>query len=146
MNKVLLLGRLTKDIEIKKTQSNLSVCDFSLAINQGKDKDAEFVNCQAWKETSELLAKYVKKGQQVAIEGRIHTSSYDGQNGKVYRTYVVVDRLELIGNREAKQEQMSNNSHQEQTGEYEPLKGHEEPLSTGPFKPSDLDSDCLPFY
>ncbi|MEG2457286.1 MAG: single-stranded DNA-binding protein [Bacilli bacterium] len=105
MNKVALIGRITKDLELKVTGSGLATLRFSLAINRivkNKDGkyDADFINCVAFGKTAEIISKYCFKGSQIAIEGRIQTGSYDAQDGtKRYTTDVVVDRLELLGSK-----------------------------------------------
>lgn len=108
MNKVELIGRLTKDIELKKTQSNMSVCQFTIAVNRVKKEgqpDADFISCIAWNKTAELLDKYVAKGNRIGIVGRLQTRSYEGKNGKVYATEVVVDELEFLENKKEQKEQ-----------------------------------------
>lgn len=143
MNKWIGCGNITKDLEIRKTNTGKSVLDFSIACNEGKTKDGndivDFVNIQAWERQAETIAQYLNKGSKILIEGKLKTTSYDGQNGKVYRTFVLLDRFEFVGGK-------ANNTNQPQTGEYEPLKGHEEPTQTGPLKPSDIAPDDLPFY
>jgi len=102
INRVVLVGRLTKDIELKKTNSNTSVCSFTLACNrrfQSKEpgaQTADFINCIAWRQSADFLAQYASKGAIVGVEGRIQTRSYDGQNGKVYVTEVVADNVQLL--------------------------------------------------
>ena len=102
MNRVELLGRLTKDPELKKTQSGLSVCSFTLAVNRPKKKDqeeqeADFISCVAWRQSAEYLSQYGQKGSMAAVEGRIQTRSYDDRDGKrVYVTEVVVDNLTVL--------------------------------------------------
>lgn len=101
INNVVLVGRLTKDIELKKTQSNLSVCNFTIAINNGKDEQgnerkADFIPCQAWRNSADLLGRYVKKGDKIAIEGKVTTDNWEKDGNKYSKTYVSVDRVELL--------------------------------------------------
>ncbi len=98
MNKVELIGRLTKDPEVRYTQSNNTlVASFTLAVNrrftrEGDTQTADFINCVAWAKTGEFVSKYFKKGQQVAVIGRIQTRSWDDDNGqKHYVTEVVAE-------------------------------------------------------
>jgi len=98
MNKVILMGRLTKDPELKyTTANNTAVCSFTLAVNrkftkQGEEKKADFINCQSWAKTAEFVAKYFTKGSQVAIVGRIETRTWDDNEGKKhYVTEVIVE-------------------------------------------------------
>ena len=98
MNKVILMGRLTRDPEVRYTQTNNTlVASFSLAVNrrfaaQGQERQADFINIVAWSKTGEFCSKYFKKGQQVAIIGRIQTRSGDDDQGqKHYVTEVVAE-------------------------------------------------------
>ena len=114
INNCVLIGRLTKDPELRHLQNGTGVANFTLAIDRGISKDkkmemeqkgqptAEFINITSWGKTAELVVNYLSKGRQVAIQGRIQTSSYEGQDGKrVYRTDVVADRVEFIGGNES---------------------------------------------
>lgn len=97
MNKVILTGRITKDIDLRYTQTQKPIVRFTLAVDRrNKEKEADFVSCVAWDKTAELMAKYLAKGSKIGIVGRIQTGSYDGQNGKVYTTDIVVDDLEFL--------------------------------------------------
>lgn len=103
MNKVVLIGRLTKDPELRYTPSKTAVCQINMAISrpvsQGKDPETDFINVTVWNKQAENLVKYVKKGNQIAIEGRIQTRSYDNEEGKkVYVTEVLANHVEFIGN------------------------------------------------
>lgn len=103
MNKVTLLGRLTRDIELKYTQSQKAFAKFTVAVNRrGKDAEADFITCQVWEKTAEFMQKHCTKGMQVAIVGRIQTGSYDDLDGKkVKTTDVVVEEVTPIwGKRE----------------------------------------------
>ncbi len=98
MNKAILLGRITKDLELKHTASGLAVLKFTVAVNRFKKGEADFINCLAWDKTAELINTYFKKGSLIAIEGRIQTGSYDNKEGKkVYTTEVVVERMHFTG-------------------------------------------------
>ena len=98
MNKVILMGRLTRDPEVRYTQtSNTLVSSFSLAVNrrfvrQGEERQADFINIVAWNKTGEFVSKYFKKGQQVAVVGRLQTRSWeDNQGQKRYVTEVIAE-------------------------------------------------------
>ena len=98
MNKVILMGRLTRDPEVRYTQTNNTlVASFSLAVNrrftrEGDTQTADFINIVAWAKTGEFVSKYFKKGQQVAVIGRIQTRSWEDQNGqKRYTTEVIAE-------------------------------------------------------
>ena len=98
MNKVILMGRLTRDPEVRYTQtSNTLVASFSLAVNrrfarQGEERQADFINIVAWNKTGEFVSKYFKKGQQVAEIGRLQTRTWDDEQGqKHYVTEVIAE-------------------------------------------------------
>lgn len=99
MNKVILMGRLTRDPEVRYTQgNNTAVCSFSLAVNrrfkQEGQHDADFINIVAWGKTAEFCSKYFDKGQQVGIIGRIQTRNYDDKEGKkIFVTEVVAEEV-----------------------------------------------------
>jgi single-strand DNA-binding protein len=100
-NKVILGGRLTQDIELKVTQSGLSVCSFSLAVNRKVAKDqpqkTDFIDCQAWRQTAEFLSRYFKKGSSLCIVGYLQKSEWTDQNGqKHYRTDIVADEVMFV--------------------------------------------------
>ena len=102
MNKAILLGRLTKAPEIKYTQSGKAVASFTLAIDRRNgangEKQADFISCVAWEKTAETIGNYCSRGQQIAVEGRIQSRSYDAQDGsKRYVTEVVVQSMEFCG-------------------------------------------------
>lgn len=103
MNRVVLVGRLTRDPEMRTTSSGISQTRFTLAVNrrtanQNGEREADFISCVAWRGTAEAIAKYLTKGRELAVEGRIQTGSYDAQDGtKRYTTDVVVDNFTFIG-------------------------------------------------
>lgn len=100
MNKVILMGRLTKDPELKYTQSNTAVCQFTLAVDRRFKSEgqptADFINIVAWRNTAEFVSKYFTKGSKIAVVGQIQTRSYEAQDGrKVYVTEVIADEVEF---------------------------------------------------
>ncbi len=106
MNKVILMGRLTKDPEVRYTQTNNTlVASFSLAVNrrfarQGEERQADFINIVAWSKTGEFCSKYFKKGQQVGVIGRIQTRTWDDEQGqKRYVTEVVAEEAYFADSR-----------------------------------------------
>ena len=107
MNSVVLIGRLTKDVDIRYSNNQTAVGRFSLAVDRhDKDKNCDFINCIAFGKSAENLEKYVKKGNKVAISGRIQTGSYTNKDGnKVYTTDVVAERVEFV---ESKQKEESS--------------------------------------
>lgn len=103
MNKVFLIGRLSRDPELRHTSNNTPFCQINVAISrpvgQSKEPETDFINVVVWNKQAENLVKYVKKGNQIAIEGRIQTRSYDNEEGKkVYVTEVLANHVEFIGN------------------------------------------------
>ena len=105
MNKVILIGRLTKDPELRTIASGNATTSFTIAVNrnftnQNGEREADFINCVAWRKQAENVAKYCTKGSQVAVEGRIQTRSYDAKDGtKRYVTEVVADNVTFLGSR-----------------------------------------------
>lgn len=98
MNKVILIGRTTKDIELKKTKSGKSACMFGLAVKREYSKeDTDFINLVAFNKTAELLSQYVKKGNRISVIGRLEQNDYTDKDGKNVSTYnVVVDNIEFL--------------------------------------------------
>lgn len=142
MNKVILLGNLTRDPERRVTNNNNSVTSFTVAVSKGKkDADgkytAEYINCVAWRLQADLVAKYFKKGSPICLEGKLQTSSYTDKNGdKRYKTEVVVDTIEFIrGLQNAEEPKEDPIPSQEVPGDF---------LGEG-FTPADLDDNELPF-
>lgn len=140
MNKVVLIGRLTKDIEVRAVGNTpKKVAEFSLACQTGKD--TEFINCVAWDRTVEVLDQYTSKGSQIGIEGHLTINKWQDANGNNRQKMIVTcDRIELLGSRKEQTE-----------GEYKPLENHEEdttkPLPENKsIKRTDIGSDYLPFY
>lgn len=123
MNKVLLLGRLTDNIEPRYTQSNKLVTSFTVAVNRAKadanGQEADFIRCEAWEKTAEILLNYFGKGSRISLEGRIKTGSYDDPNNagkKVYTTDVVVERIHFVdtlAESQARQQQQGYNNYQQ---------------------------------
>lgn len=103
MNKVILIGNLTKDPELSTTNSGIAFCRFTLAVSKrfsNEDRTADFINIVVWRAQAENCAKYLKKGSKAAVVGNIQTRSYDGQDGsKRYVTEVIAEEVEFIGTR-----------------------------------------------
>lgn len=111
MNKVILVGRLTKDPEVRNTSSQVPFCNFTVAVDrrfkdQNGQRQADFINCVAWRQTATFISTYFRKGARIGIVGSLQSRSYDDQNGqKRYVTEVVVEEAEFVessnsGNRE----------------------------------------------
>lgn len=105
MNKVFLIGRLTRDPELRYTGNNTAVASFSIAVNrnftnQSGEREADFINIVVWRKQAENVKNYLTQGSQVAIDGRIQTRSYDDQDGKKrYVTEVIADNVEFLGSK-----------------------------------------------
>ena len=102
MNKVFLIGRLSRDPELRHTTSGMPVCQINVAISrpvgQGKEPETDFINVVVWNKQAENVSKYLAKGRQIAIEGRIQTRNYDNNEGKrVYVTEVIDSNVEFLG-------------------------------------------------
>lgn len=101
MNKAILVGRLTKDPDLRSTASGIPVCSFTVAcdrrfLKQGEERQADFINCIAWKKSAESIAQYFSKGYRIALEGSIQTRSWTDNEGKTrYSTEVVVEQWEF---------------------------------------------------
>lgn len=109
INSVVLVGRLTRDAELKHTTSNIAVATFSLAVNRNfKDangeRETDFINCVIWRRQAENLANWAKKGALIGITGRIQTRSYENQQGqRVYVTEVVAENFQMLESRAARE-------------------------------------------
>ncbi|HFU3810422.1 TPA: single-stranded DNA-binding protein [Streptococcus suis] len=131
INNVVLVGRMTRDAELRYTPSNQAVATFTLAVNrnfknQDGEREADFINCVIWRQQAENLANWAKKGALIGITGRIQTRSYDNQQGqRVYVTEVVAESFQLLESRG----QQSNS----QDGSF----GHSSPM--------DIQDEDLPF-
>lgn len=103
MNKVILIGRLTADPELRYTPNGAAVCSFRIAVDrpfnsQSGEREADFINIVVWNKAAENTAKYMSKGRQIAVEGRLQIRSYDGNDGqRRWVTEVIADRVEFLG-------------------------------------------------
>jgi len=166
INRVVLVGRLTKDPELRYTPSGVAMARFTLAVNrtfsnQQGEREADFINCVVWRKQAENTANYLKKGSLAGVEGRIQTGSYEGQDGKrVYTTDVVADSVQFLEPRNSSgersqggqssggngQQQFSTPSYQQNQpmNQQNYTRVDEDPFSnsSGPIEVSD---DDLPF-
>lgn len=149
INNTVLIGRVTKGIELKQTQANKSVTQFVLAVNRqfknaNGEREADFINIVAWGKTAELLAQYAHKGSQIGVVGRIQTRNYENQQGqRVYVTEVVAESMTLLdskGNNQNQQAQPQTQQSQNQTPDFG---RNADPFSGG--SPMTLSDDDLPF-
>lgn len=113
MNNVTLMGRLTRDPELKYSQAGKAYCRFTVAINREFNREeADFINCLAFGKTAETIAEWLGKGRRIALQGRIQTGSYQNSNGDtIYTTEVVADRFEFVDsqNENSKKTHSNNN-------------------------------------
>lgn len=109
MNKVFLIGRLTRDPELRYTSSNLPVATFSLAVNrnftsQSGERETDFINIVVWRKQAENIKNYLTQGSQVAVDGRIQTRTYDGEDGKKrYITEVIADNVQFLDTKSSRE-------------------------------------------
>ena len=114
MNKVFLIGRLTRDPELRYTESNVPVATFSIAVNrnytnQAGEREADFINIIVWRKQAENVKNYIKKGSQIAIDGRIQTRNYEKDGQKRYVTEVVADNIQFLDSKGSRENNSSDN-------------------------------------
>jgi single-strand DNA-binding protein len=103
LNRTILMGRITHDLELRSTPSGTSVLQFSLAVErnfakQGEERQTDFISCVAWKQTAEMIAKWFGKGRLIAIEGRLQSRSYEDKQGNKHTAIeVIVDQVSFTG-------------------------------------------------
>lgn len=142
LNNISLVGRLTKDVELRYTPSNVAVATFTLAVNrtfknENGDREADFINCVMWRQQAENLANWAKKGALIGITGRIQTRSYENQQGqRVYVTEVVAETFQLLESKGQGNQQGQQRQAQQQTPDFS------RSASTNPL---DISDDMLPF-
>lgn len=152
LNRVVLVGRLTKDPDLRYTQSGIAVANFTVAVNrpfsnQQGEREADFINCVVWRKAAENLANYMKKGSQVGVDGRIQTRTFETKDGRTaFVTEVVADSVQFLEpkNSQGRQGggyQGSSNQNQHQ---YQGNNAQEDPFSKD-GEPIDISDDDLPF-
>lgn len=137
MNAVVLVGRTTRDIELRRTGNGTAVASFTLAVNRdfktNDGQEADFIQCVAWKKTAELLEQYVHKGDRIAVNGSIRTRNYEDSHGRtVYVTEVLVNHVEFLETKNREQSNYNNN-------------GYTEPDNINDNGHFELEKDELPF-
>lgn len=154
INNLTLVGRLTKDPDLKYTGNGTAVATFTLAVNrnftnQSGEREADFINCVIWRKPAETLANYAKKGVLIGVTGRIQTRSYDNQQGqKVYVTEVIADNFQLLESKKADSSQNTQGSgvSNSQTTNYTRNQQNRNNDESDPFSNSSIDiDDSLPF-
>lgn len=125
MNKVLLIGRITKDPEVRYTTTGIPSVSFSLAVDRGMrdasgNRQADFINCVAWRGQADFIARFIKKGYLLSVEGRIQSRSYQGQDGQTrYVTEVVLDGVENLQPRDPNAAPVNEQSNPYQQPQYQ---------------------------
>lgn len=127
LNRVILMGRITRDLELKQTPSGVSALSFTIAVDrsyvkQGEERQADFISCVAWRQQAEFISRYFGKGRMIALEGQLRTRSYDDNSGvKHYVTEVYIDSVSFTGeSKQVGQQQSQTASSQQEYGpEYE---------------------------
>lgn len=104
MNRVNLIGRITKELELRHTKNNKAVCEFTIATNRVNGKEADFITCQVWDKQAQNLVEYQGKGSLIGVSGEIRTESYEISGKKHYKTYVIVNQVEYLSPVEKVQE------------------------------------------
>ena len=113
-NKVILIGNMTADPEIKQTPGGLAVCTFSIAVNRrmSKNNEVDFITIQAWRQSAEFVCKYFKKGQPILVCGELHTRTWnDSKGNKRYATEVVAEEVSFVGSKESSTDGPDGNNH-----------------------------------
>ncbi|MCK1226003.1 single-stranded DNA-binding protein [Streptococcus uberis] len=169
INNVVLVGRLTKDAELRYTPSQVAVATFTLAVNrrfkeQNGEREADFINCVIWRQLAENLASWCKKGSLIGITGRIQTRNYENQQGqRVYVTEVIAESFQVLESRQQNDQgfnQQPQNNYQQPQNNYKPQnnQGYQQQSSQGfnqgqqgsffdgmTTNPVDISDDDLPF-
>ncbi len=149
MNKVILMGRLTTNPELKTTASNISVTSFSIAVDrpyakQGEQRQADFINIVCWRQRAEFVCKYFTKGQLIALDGSLQTRQYQDNNGNTrYVTEIVADNVYFTGDKRGSGQERNNSFSNGAPIPDEPAQTYSNG-SVGDFEESPLDDD-LPF-
>ena len=142
MNQTCLIGRLTKDAELKYTPANQAVAQFTLAVNRtfknaNGERETDFINCVIWRQSAENFANWAKKGNLIGITGRIQTRSYENQQGqRVYITEVIAENFQMLESRSQQQGQQQGQATQQQAKQPDPFAGG---------APTSISDDDLPF-
>ena len=150
INNVVLVGRLTKDVEIRKTQSGLSVASFTVACDRrlsqeqknNNEQSADFISCVAWRGSADFLGQYSHKGDTVGVEGRIQTRSYDRDGQKVYVTEIIANNVSILHSTQPRQAQAQTQP-QQQTQNAETTQAND-PMEDY-LNGYEINSDELPF-
>lgn len=150
INRTILVGRLTKDPELRYTSSNIAVVKFTLAVNRtfagpSGEREADFIQCVVWRKQAENLARFVKKGSLIGVEGRIQTGSYDDKDGiRKYTTEVVCDSVQFLEPKNQGNENIDDYGSQEYQRSYQ-KNDYQKPKRKESTPTIDVAEDDLPF-
>lgn len=147
MNSVVLVGRITANPEVRKTQSGLSVCSFTLAVIGRKKEDVDFINCVAWRQLADFLGQYAKKGDLIGVDGRITSRTYERDGQKVYVVEVVADEVKILAHKQNQQNEAQSAPVQNraQTVQNKPSVGYQFTAQEIEMMNNGIDPDDLPF-
>ena len=148
-NRIILMGRLTKDPELKTTQSGVTMCRFSIAVDRayskGQEKQTDFFDITAWRQTADFVSKYFSKGKCILIEGKLQNNNYTDQNGvKQYRNAIIADNVAFCGDKSGGQQngqqappaqQPYQNQYQQPQQGYAQNQGYQQPYQQGYNQP-----------
>ncbi|HDI4748306.1 TPA: single-stranded DNA-binding protein [Listeria monocytogenes] len=159
MNRVVLVGRLTKDPELRYTPAGVAVATFTLAVNrtftnQQGEREADFINCVVWRKPAENVANFLKKGSMAGVDGRVQTRNYEGNDGKrVYVTEIVAESVQFLESKNNNAEGATSNNYQgeadysnnSKTTPYRADSSQKKDSFADEGKPIDINEDDLPF-
>ncbi|HII3016072.1 TPA: single-stranded DNA-binding protein [Listeria monocytogenes] len=159
MNRVVLVGRLTKDPDLRYTPAGVAVATFTLAVNrtftnQNGEREADFINCVVWRKPAENVANFLKKGSMAGVDGRVQTRNYEGNDGKrVYVTEIVAESVQFLepklnaveGSTPNNNQNEANYSNNNKNGSYRASSSQNSDSFANEGKPIDISDDDLPF-
>lgn len=152
MNKVILIGNLARDPELRTTQGGVAMCRFTVACNRRAPnaqgvREADFITCIAWRERGEFVSRYFTKGRKIAVEGSLQVRSYEAQDGtKRYSTEVLVDNVEFVDSRQSAENASGGYQNDYNAGGYTPPSQQSKPPAQAPADEFvEIDDDELPF-
>ncbi|CWU96562.1 TPA: single-stranded DNA-binding protein [Listeria monocytogenes] len=159
MNRVVLVGRLTKDPDLRYTPAGAAVATFTLAVNraftnQNGEREADFINCVVWRKPAENVANFLKKGSLTGVDGRVQTRNYEGNDGKrVYVTEIVAESVQFLEPKQNAVEGSTPNNNQNEAsysnnnknGSYRASSSQNSDSFANEGKPIDISDDDLPF-
>lgn len=152
LNRVVLVGRLTRDPDLRYTPNGVAVANFNIASNrpfknQDGESEADFINCVTWRKQAENLSNYMKKGSMIGVDGRLQSRSYEGKDGKmVFVTEIVAESIQFL---ESRNNSENTNSSQQTNYQYQQPNNQTQNMNNNPMQGSgkqvDIDDSDLPF-